>query len=61
MRSMEKLVASLENHLTFRDKASGKILAIENQNGHLERYTCELTNNTQSNELFGVGSPAKLS
>jgi hypothetical protein len=55
---MDRLVATLENHLTFRDKASGKILAIENQNGHLERYTCEPTNNTQSNELFGVGLAA---
>jgi hypothetical protein len=51
---MENLTASLENHLTFRDKATGKVLAIEVQNGHLERYTCELTNNTQSNELFGI-------
>lgn len=53
---MDKLVASLENHLTFRDKESGKILAIEVQNGHLERYDCEPTNNTKTNELFNVNN-----
>lgn len=51
---MDHLTASLENHLTFRDKSTGKILAIEVINGHVERYDCEPTNNTRSAELFGV-------
>jgi hypothetical protein len=54
---MKNIVTSLENHLTFRDATTNKILAIEVQNGHLERYDCELTNNTRSNALFGVGTP----
>ncbi len=53
---MDNITATLENHLTFRDKASGKILAIEVQTRPLERYDCELTNNTRSNKLFGVGA-----
>lgn len=52
--NMDHLTASLENHLTFRDKSTGKILAIEVINGHVERYDCEPTNNTRSAELFGV-------
>jgi hypothetical protein len=51
---MENLVCTLENHLTFRDKTTGKILAIEQQNGHIERYDCTPATNTSSNELFGV-------
>lgn len=47
-------IASLENHLTFRDPETHKILAIEVQNGVLERYDCEPTNNTRSNRLFGA-------
>ena len=56
--SMENLIAALENHLTFRDKTSGKILAIEVQNGHLERYSCEPTTNAKSQELFGADTLA---
>ena len=52
--SIEKLVVVLENHLTFKDKETGKILAIELINGHVERYDCEPTNNTRSQELFGA-------
>ena len=51
---MDKLVCTLENHLTFRDKESGKILAIEVINGHIERYDCTPTNNARSQELFGA-------
>lgn len=54
---MDKLVISLENHLTFRDKATGKIVAIEHQNGELERYDCEITNHTRTYRLFGVDKP----
>ena len=52
---MDKIIATLENHLTFRDKDTGKILAIEVQNGHLERYDCSPMTNAQSQELFGAG------
>lgn len=51
---MENLIASLENLLVFRDKTTGKILAVEHQNGTLERYSCTPTNNTKSQELFGA-------
>jgi hypothetical protein len=54
---MENLIAVLESHLTFKDKATGKIVAIEVQNGHLERYDCQPTNNTRSNALFGADTP----
>jgi hypothetical protein len=57
---MEHIIAMLENHLTFRDKETGKILAIEHQNGVLERYSCEPTTNARSLELFGADR-AKLS
>jgi hypothetical protein len=54
---MENLIAVLENHLTFKDKATGEIRAIEVQNGHLARYDCSPTNNTCSNRLFGADKP----
>lgn len=60
---MDKLTVTLESHLTFRDKTTGKILAIEDQNGHLERYSCEPSTNSFSKELFGLnisGNPANL-
>ena len=54
---MDKLTASLENLLVFRDRETHKILAVECQNGVLERYTCEPSTNASSNELFGAGMP----
>jgi hypothetical protein len=58
---MDNLIAVLESHLTFKDKTTGKIVAIEHQNGTLERYMCTPTNNTHSNQLFGADKPpAKL-
>lgn len=51
---MENLVCTLENHLTFKNKDTGKILAIELINGHVERYDCTPTNNAKSQELFGA-------
>lgn len=54
---MDNLVAVLESHLTFKDKTTGKIVAIEHQNGVLERYSCTPTNNTMSNQLFGADKP----
>jgi hypothetical protein len=54
---MNNLIASIESHLTFRDRETGAILAIEAQNGHLERYDCQPTNNTRSNQLFGADRP----
>lgn len=56
---MPDIVPSLENLLVFRDKASNKILCVEAQNGHIERYFCEPSNNTLTNELFGVDKPIK--
>lgn len=52
------LTASLENLLVFRDKETNKILAVEVQNGHLERYSCEPTNNARSEKLFGADRAA---
>jgi hypothetical protein len=60
---MIKLPATIEQHLTFRDDTTNKILAIEEQNGELHRYGCEPMNNGGSQELFGVkisGNPSKL-
>ncbi len=54
---MDNLTASLENLLVFRDKKTNKIVAVEHQNGHLERYDCEPTNNTRTQKLFGAGHP----
>lgn len=51
---MDKLVCVLENHLTFKDRETGKIVAIELINGHVERYDCTPTNNAKSQELFGA-------
>lgn len=51
---MDKLICVLENHLTFKDKETGKIVAIELINGHVERYDCTPTNNAKSQELFGA-------
>lgn len=53
---MENLIAVLENHLTFKDKTTGQILAIENINGHVERYDCSPTTNSKSQELFAAGN-----
>ncbi len=57
--SIDNLIAVLENHLTFKDRETGKILAIETQNGHLERYACEPSTNAHSNELFGASLPTR--
>ena len=51
---MDRLIVTLENHLTFKDKETGKILAIELINGHVERYDRTPTNNAKSQELFGA-------
>lgn len=53
-----ELIVTLENHLTFRDKETNQIRAIEVQNGHLERYDTELTNNARSQKLFGADRAA---
>jgi len=58
---MNKLEVVLMNVLAFRDSETKQIRAIEIQNGHLERYDCELTNNTRTAQLFGVDTvPAKI-
>jgi uncharacterized protein YecT (DUF1311 family) len=60
---MENLQVAQESFLTFRDKTTGKIMAIEDQNGSLHRYECIEMNNGGSQELFGVkisGNPSKL-
>ena len=54
---MQNLTASLENLLVFRNKDTGKIVAVEQQNGHIERYDCKPATNASSNELFGAGMP----
>jgi hypothetical protein len=49
------------NHgLTFSQEVflairrGGKLEAVELQNGHIERYTCEPASKTQSAELFSL-------
>jgi hypothetical protein len=54
---MENLTAALENILVFRDKETNQILAVETQNGHLERYDCLPTNHQRTNQLFGADRP----
>ena len=58
---MENLEVVMMNLLVFRDKGSHQIRAVEVQNGKLERYDCEPTNNTRTAKLFNVDTvPAKI-
>lgn len=40
---------------TFRTiTRDGELVAIERENGHIERYITERSTNAKSNEIFGV-------
>ena len=54
---MDNITISLENVRVFRDKQSNEIVSIETENGHIDRYMCERSNNGRSNQLFGCDLP----
>ncbi len=60
MPCIDDLQKSADTVRIFRDKENGKIVAIETQNGHIERYACKEMTNAQSNAFYGLDIVQRL-